>query len=519
MRWMRVVAILGALAAAGSALADGAFMRQRSQEAKPTIPYQRAFISWRDGRETMIVESVLNAPKGDYEWVVPLPSPQVKIEACLPGALEAVSMQCRPNVRTFSLSGWWPVAAFTTCLCVAAFWIGTSRGLTPWDRRGMFLAVFLIGLIAMAVTFPVFACAKVGPGGAGDDAEVPAKGTADAYAYEIVRPPDAEFLARKLDRDGFRLPAEARDAVRGYISNRWSFALMKVRQGPAAAVSPHPMRFEFPAKEPVYPMALTGATTDRLRLDLFVVGSGVAAVPGMDVWRVMKVVPKPDRSGSPTPPGKTVSEWSPISHPDVAPYLWDGATLTYLRGDLSGRELRDDLRIGFSRQVPAFFEKDVSSLRIAAQDAFCTGCAAASVAVFLLGFLAVGAACTTRRILSSVAAGLCLGVVFGCVGFFRTPRVEVGPKRDGLESIRRFKALEIELLTEKWDHGNFPESWIAEVRRQAPGDVPNLDVPGGYTLKRDARGFQVTLYDELAAPHGYRMDPAGHIDPEASSPR
>jgi hypothetical protein len=294
---------------------------------------------------------------------------------------------------------------------------------------------------------------------------------------------------------------------------------MKVRQGPGAGVSPHPVRFEFPAKEPVYPMALTGATTNRMRLDLFVVGAGVAFVQGMDVWRGLNVVPGPDHGDLPVSPGQALSEWSPIDHPDVAPYLWNGATLTYLRGDLSGKALRDDLRITFSKQGPRFFERDVCSVRVAAEEAGCAGCAVASLAVFLLGFWAMGARCTMRRVASCVAAGMCLGFVFACFEFFRTPRVQVGPKQNAIAATQRFRMLEVELLVEKWDHAKFPESWIAEARKQTRDDIPNLDVPGGYTVVHDKRGFHVTLYDGLAAPHGYRLAPTGHVEPEASSPR
>src|SRR5687768_10010168 len=46
--------------------ADGKFLSIRGTVSKPEIPYQRALISYRNGTETMIVESVLNALPGDY---------------------------------------------------------------------------------------------------------------------------------------------------------------------------------------------------------------------------------------------------------------------------------------------------------------------------------------------------------------------------------------------------------------------------------------------------------------------
>ena len=40
----------------------------------PAIPNQRAVIFYKDGVQTLIVQSTLDAPKGEYAWVVPLPA-------------------------------------------------------------------------------------------------------------------------------------------------------------------------------------------------------------------------------------------------------------------------------------------------------------------------------------------------------------------------------------------------------------------------------------------------------------
>jgi len=64
----------------GVSLADGCYVPARAVKKIPEIPAQRALISFKDGRETMVISSALNSESQELGWIIPVP--------CVPDSIE-----------------------------------------------------------------------------------------------------------------------------------------------------------------------------------------------------------------------------------------------------------------------------------------------------------------------------------------------------------------------------------------------------------------------------------------------
>ena len=60
------------IAAGRTALADGAFLSERAIKKLPAIPAQSAVIVFRDGQETLIVESALDGEGQSFGCIMPV---------------------------------------------------------------------------------------------------------------------------------------------------------------------------------------------------------------------------------------------------------------------------------------------------------------------------------------------------------------------------------------------------------------------------------------------------------------
>ena len=87
-----------ALLMVSSVLANGVYFPQEAYPAMPTIPIQRAIIVYRDGIETLIVESTVDSESPEVGWILPLPKEPEKLEVADSGMLVSMSMCLRSRL-------------------------------------------------------------------------------------------------------------------------------------------------------------------------------------------------------------------------------------------------------------------------------------------------------------------------------------------------------------------------------------------------------------------------------------
>jgi len=100
------------------ASADGLYSQLHNALSHPELPYQRALISHRNGVETLIVESELKGPKGDYAWIVPVPNPPTKVLEVNSESLERDFDRANPEFVAYQSV--WPFGVFGILLLISA---------------------------------------------------------------------------------------------------------------------------------------------------------------------------------------------------------------------------------------------------------------------------------------------------------------------------------------------------------------------------------------------------------------
>jgi hypothetical protein len=277
---MKRILIMGLIlaATAASSLADGKMFW--GEEIPPEIPYQRAFIHFKDGTETLVLQSRYEIPESDEKttlgWVVPVPAvPEV---ASMPAYAARrlfghLSMNSRPRITWISeivfnllvilllvVAG---VSVLTLLLCQLSC-------VTPFSpafmqRRGKlvkFSGRALLGCLLTVLIISMFATLGSKSSGGVD---VIAEHRVGIYDVRVVQSDNADELISWLKTNEFEFGDRDTAAFDSYIAKGWCFVVAIINptrdqkqyeiasEGLAA-----PLILRFPHAKPVYPLALTG---------------------------------------------------------------------------------------------------------------------------------------------------------------------------------------------------------------------------------------------------------------------
>lgn len=323
-----------------SAAAVGLFCGPPTADAPPTIPYARAYISHRDGVQTMIVDAAIYGPEGMYAWIIAVPNKPELARVRDGDPLGALVESMPPEVGPDD-SRRWRWAAWTAVL-------GVGLAITaPWRLRGTarskLVRLGLESLVAAGIVGGAY-----GFGSIGQQSELSSPATTPLRDVpqilnrtmrggnvEIIESPTAAELADWFRTHGAAPTRDARPVMDAAIRQGWSFvAVTPTRHDGRAQVSA-PIEIVFRTPEPVLPLRLTGAgQRNDLVLDLFVSGTRPARADRTERWALD---PDPDGKGG----GLSLQRTSGLP---VA-----GGTLTRLRARLPSEFARRDLTISWEQ--------------------------------------------------------------------------------------------------------------------------------------------------------------------------
>ena len=126
---------------ASVAYADGKFFRPvEAIDDRPDILFQRALLVWRDGTETLVIESAVDSQSTKLAWVMPLPGVPEAIEKVSVGLFPTLENATALRPKDADLSDDVPFYLFAWAVIAAAslvFWF-------PRPTFGRFLASLLI---------------------------------------------------------------------------------------------------------------------------------------------------------------------------------------------------------------------------------------------------------------------------------------------------------------------------------------------------------------------------------------
>lgn len=535
---------------AADARGDGKVLPPVALAQEIAMPDQRALLAWKDGVETLVIESSFVGEGTDFAWVVPLPA-KPEVEPATRGTLSSAAALMLPTVipsqpglsgvlvvglavvLTAAFAGWRTVGFGLRVVVVASAGAviggiaGAFLGLAgvsamigaAWAcvlgkdlirRETSLLAHLLVlvaGLLLWALTIPTFGKVR----GLADDPSSVAGGliverrVVGDFDVTLLSGRGGDGVARWLVENGFALPDAARaEAERHAAAGGW-FVASRVRRDFAARgrSTPAPLVFRFPTAKPVYPMRFTGAgATGPLEVELFVFGPGRATARGLDpkAWGPV-TFSEPDprgvyRRGTGQPHASRV-----VTHPQLRRLAEGAAVVTHLRGKLSPAEMRDDLEIAWD-SGNASAQGLVAYAREATWQAGASaGLGVTLIAMIVLGFWHDGRRPPARRSAPWVAAGAALA----CLVAWRLPTVALRDGRGGVPwyALRQIQqAGMITILNHasgRADEARIREKFAEELERFVKGSNWTIQVgdgPGEADIVLLPTGkWRVVLYD------------------------
>jgi hypothetical protein len=487
-RWVwRVVLFALLLAVAALACADGKYFGAKALD--PTTPFQRGLVAFDGSIETLVVESTLKAPSGDYVWVIPIPANAISIEPVTPGTLEtAVSLLTPPVERS-------PSDLFVLSALV---WLSALFALFRAARRrssaGAFIGELLLLLFGLALAgiffFPVFA----GPSGSrmlnprGDFGHI------GSYEIAEVSHRDAELAVKSLREMGVDLSSKGKHAVSVYVQEGWKFVVAKLVKQNDKLAAPHPLKLRFPTNKAVYPMRLTRLQNEPLTLQLVVIGSTTASASPLRLWRSTRFVERPSRrqiDGFEIP-----SEvLKPVGHPEISALAKSGDAVSYLTGEVSPVEMTNDIVICWDR-----FREHKLQLRTW-PGAFWSGANWLLLSWSL--FMTIGAAWGLHRSLGeswihrwAIGFGFMLALTLGYSEASSGTKVEA-QRFSRMAHVSGIRTSISRIASFEWGKGGEPKKQFEEILMDYSKRIPpNRDIPGGVTVTPQGQNWLVTVYDE-----------------------
>lgn len=544
----RLVAAVMMLAACSGieAQADGKFfpLVVVGGEDDPTIPYQRAMIAYRDGVETLVVESTVDGKGDALGWVIPLPAEPTLIESAKAGTLESVYKLVGPRInasgrRGLKLTVLLLILSLLSCAVVA---YDNDRGRQSLSKS----SVLVLSIFLFYMAFEMLPALGVRRAGLTASASVLQEQRVGSYEVSIITGDSAEPIRAWLTENGFRVPESTLPVLDEYAKSGWCFSAARIATEGDGLLTPHPLKFVFKTAEPVYPMKLTGVDAGDLQLDLYVVADRAAKTAHMDRISCDIYRPAISRYGSELAEnfegavrvGKLYQADDiriSVGHPDTTALMWPGCTLTHLRGTLAPPDMADDMMISWVPTKPT--HKQVFTHHAAMRNGWMTGMVLgvlillpASVVIRLRMRKSQQKSGWLRRCL---IAALGLGLLGGSAAYAVLPKVVTSIKpsrgwrstyylhRDTLDAyssvaydMSRGKLTpDIEQFDQWW--AEQVDAWQAKWSQRLKAET--RDIPGGYEVERNGTGWTLTLYDRYATPIRLEIRAASE-QPEPTEP-
>lgn len=258
------------------------------ERVPPTIPYQRALICYRDGIETLFLQSRYSVDESSVAttlgWVVPVPAvPELAGFEALMGEnlFLKLAVNCRPHVIVAS------DVLFYMSLCGSlggTYLLMAVRFRARFEKYRPPLINLMCYVFLATLVWGVFAPDMMGPDPLVDVIKSEHVGI---YDVRVIAARNADDLLEWLNTRGFRHDQSDRAVFDAYIADGWCFVAAHINPRPehsaydvSLAGLAAPLTLRFPCAEPVYPLALTGTGGHDTEVLLYVASDAPMACDG-----------------------------------------------------------------------------------------------------------------------------------------------------------------------------------------------------------------------------------------------
>lgn len=268
----------------GKVFGDGKFYI--TERVPADIPYQRAFIFFRENSEILILQSKYelsqSAAVDSLGWVVPVPSvPDIaSVDADIAEKFfHFTSWSAQPKFHHVSV--WFLLIFFLTFLGSIAFLLvyivkylffkKWGRSDTRWNHRFYTtLIIACISFILVTLCTPPLAFRMA------TDIEVVKDKQVGIYDVKVIRSENAESILEWLKENGFMFNENDIQLFADYISRKWCFVVAKVQPEQATeeikitySGMVAPLILKFATEKAIYPLALTSTIGKETEILLY----------------------------------------------------------------------------------------------------------------------------------------------------------------------------------------------------------------------------------------------------------
>lgn len=510
---LRLALFAAAICLSHEVRADGKFFQLLEVADEPGIQAQRAVIAFKNGCETLIIQSDIEGEGSSLGWILPLPAEPTSIEPCEASSLMLLSGVVGPKVadvprRFLALSLMFLVAMIAVCVDRL---LRKDIGFSPLR---ILLGVIAFFLLAAGFLLPSLSRSR--DLSLPDGVEVLQATKAGVYDVVVIRGGSGDAVGQWLRSNGFACPSSVTPIIQDYVSNKWCFLAAKVAPESNGTISHHPLKVSFPAAQAIYPLRLTGVDSMPIQLDLYVIGERRASASHMSTWLCDSFSQYRDYH----PFGKYVSITRPIfigretlsqvGIPAISSLMWPGCVLTRLHGRLDAADMEADLTMNWIDPQP------VRVTLYSRWGAAGLGAGVASIAFALAIAWSTRTATKRgwqiremirRRLLPTVVVALLVGTA--CYGMLEIVPTKATTRQQTIKSmfsaplhIHRYA---LRALSAKPPELPFPEAYRQrlEERYQLAVMQENtgaLERPGDFRIETTEDGWLLTIVDRYSIP-------------------
>lgn len=344
-----LLAIMLTAGYASSAYADGGYLPEQAFRKLPSIPIQRAILSYKNGVETLVIESTVNGDGQSFGWIIPLPAEPTEIQKVPTELLDVFANNTEPDVVHHQLTVYLILFSIISFLMLIFIF---SR-----ERFILTSLLFLLLLFLLAIlTLPRLSGYTAAFGERVLGVDIKNRLEIGNYDITVLKATQAETLNVWLEKNGFRaVPASGTEVINDYIKNNWIFIATKLRREGSGLCTPHPLLVKFPVSIPIYPMRLTSLSSSDVLLQLFVIGGQKAAFlkerpDNVKLEFSDKYYATSKSNDYEVFQGTQFKKT--ISHPFAKNVIWPSSVISRFQGTLSPANMTMDYAFSFSGGKP-----------------------------------------------------------------------------------------------------------------------------------------------------------------------
>ncbi len=334
------------------------------------IPYQRAFLVYNEGIETLILQSKYEFSQtkdvNEIGWIVPVPSVPEIASADADKTFWFFfhsSLSTQPKIieigriiyLLFISMLLAAIVLFIVFFLLYPFLriIGMSK--TTWNHwNGLFSRIGIISFIVLLISgFFMPALSKVGAG----DVEVVKAEQVGIYDVKVVKGDTAQAILDWLKENNFKFNENDREVFSNYVNKKWCFVTATVRQNTRdekisvrGLVAPLILKFE--SDKAIYPLALTSVIGSQTEILLYTLSDNKLSCNERMKLRYSGTIRTKDFFDS-------LLTYSQTETKSIFDGLSEKMTICRFKGKLTSEQMKQDLEFEDAKDNEPFRERRI----------------------------------------------------------------------------------------------------------------------------------------------------------------